>query len=133
MGIVAPKFAFPLVLDACRKVLEGRPFSESGDDSTLLADFTKKVTALKDVDQAKRDSLIADAKKALLSSFQPAYQKLIAYLEAQEKIATDDVGAWRFPDGRQFYEYALRRTTTTNMTADEIHELGLKEVARIHG
>ena len=71
-------------------------FQRSGDDSALLADFTKKVTALKDIDQAKRDSLIADAKKALLTSFQPAYQKLIAYLEAQEKTATDDVGAWRF-------------------------------------
>ncbi|MEO5722427.1 MAG: DUF885 domain-containing protein [Chthoniobacterales bacterium] len=133
MGIVAPKFAFPLVLDASRKVLEGRPFTEAGEDSALLADFTKKVTALKEVDQPTRDRLIAEATKALLTSFQPAYQKLIAYLEAQEKTATDDVGAWRFPDGKQFYEYALRRTTTTNMTADEIHELGLKEVARIHG
>jgi uncharacterized protein (DUF885 family) len=77
--------------------------------------------------------LLDEAKKALLSSFLPAYQKLIAYLEAQEKIATGDVGAWRFPDGRDFYEYALQRTTTTNLSPDEIHDLGLKEVARIHG
>ena len=133
LGIVPPKFVFPLVLDAARKVLEGRPFSEGGDDSAVLADFAKKVSALKDVDQAARDRLLGDANKALLSSFQPAYQKLIAFLESQEKTSTDDVGAWRFPDGHQFYEYSLRRTTTTNMTADEIHALGLKEVARIHG
>ncbi len=133
MGIIAPKFAFPLVLDASRKVLDGRPFTESEKDSTVMADFTKKVAALKEVDEPTRARLLADAKKALLTSFQPAYQKVIAFLEGQEKIATDDVGAWRFPDGRQYYEYALRRTTTTNMTADEIHDLGVKEVARIHG
>ena len=133
MGIVAPKFVFPLVLDACRKVLEGKPFTEAGDDSTLMADFTKKIVALKDVNDPTRERLLGEAKKALLTSFQPSYQKLIALLETQEKTATDDVGAWRFPDGRDFYEYALQRTTTTNMTADEIHALGLQEVARIHG
>ncbi|CAN5533963.1 DUF885 domain-containing protein [soil metagenome] len=132
MGIVAPKFVFPLVLDASRKVLQGRPFSESSEDSTVLADFTKKVGALKEIDDATRTRLLGEAKQALHTSFQPAYRKLIAYLEAQEKIATDDVGAWRFPDGRDFYEYALQRTTTTDMTADEIHDLGLKEIARIH-
>jgi uncharacterized protein (DUF885 family) len=132
-GIIAPKFVFPLVLDACRKVLQGRPFDESGADNPVLADFTKKVAALKDVDQPARDRLLGDATKALLESFRPAYHKLIAYLEAQEKTAPEEGGAWQFPDGKNFYEYSLRRTTTTTLTADEIHEIGLKEVARIHG
>ena len=131
-GIVPPKFVFPLVLDACKNVLKGKPFDKSETDSTLLADFAKKITALKDVDQATRDRLLADANKALLESFQPAYQKLIAFLEAQEKTAPAEGGAWQFPDGRSYYEYALRRTTTTKLTGDEIHDLGLKEVARIH-
>ena len=132
-GIIPPKFVFPLVLDACRKVTQGRPFDQGTEDSALMADFTKKVTALKEADQPTRDRLLADATKALTSSFAPAYQKLIAYLEAQEKVAPAEGGAWQFPDGRNFYEMALRRTTTTNLSADEIHEIGLKEVARIHG
>ena len=131
-GIVAPKFVFPLVLDACRKVLQGRPFDESGTDSTLLADFSKKVRALKDLDDPTRDRLLGEANKALLSSFKPAYEKLIAFLEAQEKTAPEESGAWKLPDGKNFYEFALRRTTTTNLTADQIHDLGLKEIARIH-
>ncbi len=131
-GIVPPKFVFPLVLDACRNVIKGKPFDQSETDSTLLADFTKKVTALKDVDQPTRDRLLADANKALLESFLPGYQKMIAFLEAQEKTAPAEGGAWQFPDGRSYYEFALRRTTTTKMTGDEIHDLGLKEVARIH-
>ena len=132
-GIIPPKFVFPLVLDACRKVTQGRPFDESNTDSALLADFTKKVTALKDVDQATRDHLISEATKALTNSFAPAYRKLVAFLEEQEKVAPVEGGAWQFPDGRIFYETALRRTTTTNLSAEEIHEIGLKEVARIHG
>ena len=134
LGVVAPKFAFP-ARARCLPQSDGRPAPSMRvrNDSALLADFTKKVTALKDVDQATRDRLLGEAKKALLDSFKPAYEKLIAFLQEQEKTATDDVGAWRFPDGRDFYEYALQRTTTTNMSADEIHALGLKEVARIHG
>jgi uncharacterized protein (DUF885 family) len=132
-GIIAPKFVYPLVLDASRKVIQGRPFDDSENDSALLADFTKKVTALKDVDQPTRDRLMAAAKEALTTSFRPAYEKLIAYLETLEKSAPAEGGAWQFPDGRVFYEMALRRTTTTNLSADEIHDIGLKEVARIHG
>lgn len=132
-GIIPPKFVFPLVLDACRKVTQGRPFDATEHDSTVLADFTKKVAALKEVDRPRRERLLADASKALTASFAPAYQKLISFLEAQEKVAPAEGGAWQFPDGRNFYEMALRRTTTTNLSADEIHDIGLKEVARIHG
>src|SRR6266581_3014887 len=103
-GVVAPKFVFPLVLEACHKVIGGAPFDDSGTDSPLLADFKKKVGALKELDEA-----------------------------AQSKRANDDAGVWKFPDGAEFYKMALRHTTTTNLSADEIHQLGLREVARIHG
>jgi uncharacterized protein (DUF885 family) len=131
-GVIAPKFVFPLVLDACYKVIQGQPFDANGTNSPLLDDFSKKVGALKDVDMATRERLLADARKALLNSLKPSYEKLIAYLQELEKRATEDAGVWKFPDGAAFYEYALRRTTTTNLTADQIHDLGLKEVARIH-
>src|SRR5438128_10269314 len=71
--------------------------------------------------------------RALSNSVKPAYEKLIAFLEDQSKRANDDAGVWKFPDGAEFYKMALRHTTTTNLSADEIHQLGLKEVARIHG
>jgi uncharacterized protein (DUF885 family) len=130
-GVIPPRFVFPLVLDACRKVIAGEPFDASGSASPLLDDFTKKVGALKDIDPAKRDRLISEAKKALTGSVKPAYEKLIAYLEDQSKRAKDDAGVWRFSDGAEFYNSALRLTTTTNLTANEIHEIGLKEISRI--
>jgi uncharacterized protein (DUF885 family) len=131
-GVVAPRFVFPLVLDACHKVIQGKPFDSSADNSPLLDDFTKKIGALKDVDSATRDRLLSGATKALNESVKPAYEKLIAFLESQSKRANDDAGVWKFPDGADFYSSALRRTTTTNLRADQIHEIGLKEVARIH-
>ena len=131
-GVVAPRFVFPLVLDACHKVIQGKPFDSTAGNSPLLDDFTKKVGALKDVDSATRDRLLSDATKALNESVKPAYEKLIAFLEGQAKRANDDAGVWKFPDGADFYTSALRRTTTTNLSADQIHEIGLKEVARIH-
>jgi uncharacterized protein (DUF885 family) len=63
-GVVAPRFVFPLVLDACHKVIHGKPFDSSADDSPLLGDFTKKISAFKDVDSATRSRLFAGAKKA---------------------------------------------------------------------
>jgi uncharacterized protein (DUF885 family) len=132
-GVVAPKFVFPLVLEACHKVIGGTPFDESGTDSPLLADFKKKVGALKELDEAARSKLIDQAKSALSNSVKPSYEKLIAFLEDQSKRANDNAGVWKFPDGGEFYKMALRHTTTTNLSADEIHQLGLKEVARIHG
>ena len=132
-GVVAPRFVFPLVLDACHKVIQGKPFDSSPGNSPLLDDFTKKVGVLKDVDSVTRDRLLSSATKALNESVRPAYQKVIAFLEGQSKRANDDAGVWKFPDGADFYSSALRRTTTTNLRAAEIHEIGLKEVARIHG
>ncbi len=132
-GVVAPHFVFPLVLDACHKIIQGKPFDSGPNDSPLLEDFTKKVTALGKADAATRDRLVADAIKALNESVKPAYEKLIAFLEEQTKRATEDAGVWKFKDGAEFYESALHRTTTTNMSAKEIHEIGLKEMARIQG
>ena len=132
-SVVAPRFVFPLVLDACHKVIKGKPFDSSGDNSPLLDDFTKKVGALKDVDPATRERLLSGAAKALDESVKPAYEKLIAFLEGQSKRANDDAGVWKFPDGADFYRSALQRTTTTNLTPEQIHEVGLNEVARIQG
>ena len=67
-GVVAPKFGFPLVLEACHKIIGGVPFDDSGTDNPLLADFKKKVGGLKELDQAARLKL-TDAKRALGAKF----------------------------------------------------------------
>jgi uncharacterized protein (DUF885 family) len=131
-GIMPPKFVFGLVIDSCREIVAGAPFDSSGKKSALLEDIEGKLAALKDTDDATKKQLLADATAALTGSVKPAYDKLIALLQAQEKVATTDDGIWKLPEGAEFYAYRLRGSTTTNLTAEEIHALGLREVARIH-
>ncbi len=128
-GIIAPKFVYPYVINDSQNIIKGAPFDD-GKDSTLLADFSKKVNALEITDEQKT-GLIDDGKKALINHVKPAYEKLIGYLGNLEKRATTDDGAWKFPDGKAFYNNALQRTTTTGLTADEIFDTGISEVKRI--
>src|SRR5207248_11058739 len=67
-GVVAPKFVFPLVLEACHKIIGGAPFDDSGTDNALLADFKKKVGALQELDEGTRSKLIDETKRALSNS-----------------------------------------------------------------
>ncbi|OBT09082.1 hypothetical protein A9267_08710 [Shewanella sp. UCD-FRSSP16_17] len=130
-GIIAPKFVFPYVISDSQNIITGAPFSDIEEKSTLWADINKKVAAL-DAPQAKKDELLADAKQALLTSVQPAYTNLIAYLNELEKKADTRDGVWKLPEGDDFFNMRLSRVTTTDMTSETIHKLGLAEVARIH-
>lgn len=129
-GIIAPKFVFEHVIRDSQNILIGAPFDQQAD-STLLADFAKKVNKLT-ISQAEKSTLINDVNQALINHLKPGYQSLISYLTQLEKKADNRDGVWKFPDGEAFYNNALKRTTTTDLTSDEIHKLGLQEVARIH-
>ena len=129
-GIMPPKWVFPYVISDARNVISGAPFGD-GPDAPLYADFKSKVAKLK-ISQTEKDLLIADAAQALNASVKPAYEALIAEMTAQEKVAGTDDGVWRFPDGAGYYAERLSNYTTTNMTPDQIHNLGLAQVARIH-
>jgi len=131
-NIIPPKFVFPLVLADCKNILSGAPYEKSKIMNALLGDFSTKVSGLKDLDADVKEKLISQASEALLSSVKPAYEKLISYWVELEKKATDDDGIWKLTDGDLFYDAALKQTTTTDLTSEEIHLIGLKEVARIH-
>ena len=135
-NIIPPKFVFPHVIRDSQNILNGAPFEE-GEDNTLLADFKSKLKALAEKDGAEitdetQAELIGRAEQALLNSLKPAYEKLIAHLTELETQATTDDGVWKWNRGDEFFNVALQRTTTTELSADEIHEIGLSEVARIH-
>ena len=130
LGVVAPSFVHPKVIDDSQNVISGAPFDDS-EDSPLFADLKSKVNAL-EIDEAEKSRLIAEGAAALLGSVKPAYLSLIDFMSGQHKRATTDAGAWKFPDGDAFYKIALAHTTTTDLSASQIHDLGLSEVARIH-
>jgi len=132
-NIIPPKFVFPYVVSDCKNMISGAPFEKGKPDNALLEDFKVKVNTLKDLDEKSKNDLIEKASAALITSVKPAYEKLMAYWNQLEKKASTDDGIWKLSDGDAYYDAALKQTTTTDMTADEIHELGLKEVARIQG
>ena len=130
-GIVAPKFVFPLVMASIDNILKGAPFSQ-GPDSTIYADFKAKVAKL-ELSEADKNNLTLAASVALQDSLSPGYQNLLSVLRKLEAEATNDHGVWKFPNGEAFYNFALQRTTTTELTAEQIHSKGVYEVARIQG
>ena len=129
-GILIPKFVFDHVINDSQNLITGYPFTED-PSSTLYDDFSKKISAL-NISENDEEKLIKDAEIALMEAVKPAYENLITFLKSQYNRATTDDGVWKWPNGEDFYNNALQRTTTTTMTADEIHELGLSEVDRIH-
>ncbi|MEH6550755.1 MAG: DUF885 domain-containing protein [Pseudomonadales bacterium] len=136
LSIIPPKFVFPNVIRDSRNIISGAPF-DSGPDSTLLADFKSKIQKLAaqddiNISSAEQTALIKEAESALSQSVHPSYEKLIDYLQTLAEIATDDAGVWKLPDGDEFFNVALKRTTTTTLSAEEIHQIGLAEVDRIH-
>lgn len=128
-GVILPRFVYGKISEASRNVITGGPFSE-GEDSPLYADIKGKIEKLS-ISQDQKDVLIDEAKTALLGSVQPAYLKLLSMFEEHKKGADQNDGVWKLPDSDAYYAARLRHYTTTDMTADEIHNIGLKEVARI--
>lgn len=133
LGIVAPAFNFEKVYSDSRRLVEGAPFA-AGADTAIFADFKTKVGRL-DIAQAEKDRLIAAAGAALTGPFKRGYDNAMAALREAEARATaqGNRGAWSLPDGAQFYAFRLRNQTTTDLDADRIHQIGLDNVARIHG
>jgi len=135
-GVHAPRFADVAVLEQARALVTGAPFDGAGD-APLWADATAKIDALAmagKIDAAAADELRTAARAALVAKFKPAYDALSAWVAADQPKA-DEVatGVWKLPDGAAFYAERLAAETTTDMTADQIHELGLREVERIKG
>jgi len=135
-GIRGPKFAYTGVITQSRNVITGAPFTD-GDDTALWADLVKKADALREagtVDAAKADALKAQARAALLESIGPAYQRVIAWHEGDIGNALENpagVGTTQ-SNGKAYYASQLRRNTSTDLTPEQVHEIGLQDVARIH-
>jgi len=128
-GVSMPKFVYANVSSASRNVISGVPFTE-GEDSPLWADVKSKFGKL-DIPQNQKNDLLDQARTALLTSVQPSYLSLINMFQSQNDGATAEDGAWKLPNGEDYYKTRLKFYTTTDLSADEIHEIGLREVERI--
>jgi uncharacterized protein (DUF885 family) len=134
-GVRPPRFAYDFVIDESTKIVTGAPFDKSDTDSAVWADVKAKVADLQKkgaLDDAKAKSLLDDARAALTGPFRAAYQDLIAWQKEDRLSAPDKTsGVGALPNGAAYYRERLANQTTTSLTADEIHQIGLDEVARL--
>ncbi|NEV94618.1 DUF885 domain-containing protein [Psychroflexus sp. YR1-1] len=134
-NILPPRFALEIVQNQSKSLITGQPFDESDDTSAIYQDMKKKIGALLEDDlisEEKAEELEQASKEALLNAFKPSYENLIAWTE-NELPNTEEkpTGVSRHANGTEYYNYRLNASTTTDLTADEIHDIGLKEVKRI--
>ncbi|MFN4023200.1 MAG: DUF885 domain-containing protein [Hyphomonas sp.] len=136
-GVHAPHFAYEAVIEQSRGILTGAPFTD-GPDSAIFADFKADMQRLVDGGKVTPEAaaeLVTEAEAALTGDFRAAYEEIIAFAEADLPNSPDPAGPQGTstqPNGGAFYDFRLGQMTTTTMTANEIHDLGLAEVARIH-
>ncbi|MEO1936468.1 MAG: DUF885 domain-containing protein [Myxococcales bacterium] len=96
---------------------------------TKLSDSLGEISELPD---ERREELLSDLEELIRTKVQPGYLNLAATLSDLAADASDDDGAWKHPDGASYYRWALKWHTTTDQSADEIHQIGLDETRRIH-
>ena len=125
-GVMPPDWAYPYVISDIENLLK------AGDDNAILTDFASKSGRLS-LDDGAKSGLNSGAKQAWNNHAKPAYERLLTEMKRQQTIAPTDDGIWRFPDGAAYYKALLANYTTTDLSADEIHNIGLEQVARIHG
>jgi uncharacterized protein (DUF885 family) len=130
-GVMPPEIIVGFTITELRRDLGGTTAPTRIDRLPLYTAFIDRFAA--DVDDATRQSLEQRVEAEVAGSFVPAWVSLIEHLEEIRPLASADVGVWRLPDGDAYYRWLLRGHTSTDLTPEEIHQLGLDNVARVQG
>ena len=126
--IIPPRFVVEEVLKEMNDFV-AKPAAEN----VIATSFKTRAGKIDKLTEKDRADFQERVETAITNSVYPAYQKLIAYFNGLLPKTTTDDGVWKLPDGDAFYAYALRTNTTTTLKPQELHDLGLREVARIEG
>jgi uncharacterized protein (DUF885 family) len=125
-GTIPPKFILQATIKQMQSFADPAPAQ-----SPFVTTFADKMSAAKELPAARREALRAEAEKIVGTQVYPAWKRATATLQSQLARSTNDAGLWRLKGGSDAYAQFLRRFTTTNLTADQIHEIGLKRVGEI--
>jgi len=131
MGILSPEFSYPRILTDVDNLIKGAPFDD-GPENSVYADFRAKVEDL-EIDEASSAALLARAAEALRGDWRRGYEAFSTQVERAQERAEGNDGVWEHVNGEAYYQNRISYYTTLNLEADAIHELGLREVARIQG
>ena len=127
-GILPPRFVVEKVLTEMNNFVAQPPA-----ENILATSFKTRAAKIEGLSDEQRVAFQKRIETAIAGDVYFAYRKLIDYCNAVLPKTTTDDGVWKLPDGDAFYAYALRRSTTTTLKPEEVHDLGLREVTRIEG
>ena len=125
LGIFAPKYVFDHVITQLKELI-----AYEDSDNPLMQVFAKKVDAL-DIDEQKSEELKTALSAVIATDVKSGFKSILGFFESNYEYANTNHGVWSLPNGDAFYEARLRSYTTTDYSAEEIHQIGLSEVDRI--
>jgi len=125
LGIFAPKFVFDHVITQLKELID-----YTDDNNPLMQVFIRKVNKL-EISNKKKEALYGELSKVIESDVKPGYELILQFMESNYNQANKFHGVWSLPNGDAFYASRLRSYTTTDYSAEEIHQIGLSEVERI--
>ncbi len=124
--IIPPRFVIDRVLEQMRDFV-----ATPAQENILYTSLAEKLSEAEEIDEAQAEDILNRVEISINENIYPSYDLFINYFSELEAKAGNDHGFWHLPDGPAAYKLALRLFTTTDYTADEIHQIGLSEVARI--
>ena len=135
VGVRPPYFAYDFVIAEAEKLVSGAPFDD-GAENALWADGKAKIAKLAEggtIAEAQAETMRGELEAALEGGYREGYDRLIAFMTSDRPNAPETgVGIGGLPNAEAFYAHRLENSTTTELTAEQIHQIGLDDVARIH-
>jgi uncharacterized protein (DUF885 family) len=125
-GIYPPVY----IIERCKEAIDNF-IAVPYEENLLYTSFTSRCALVPSMSDTVKQELSNEVLEALEDVVYPAYRRMSVQLLIMKEESDERAGVWKLPDGDKYYEYCLRYHTTTTMTADQIHDLGLKEVQRI--
>lgn len=126
LGVILPRRVMPDAIQSLRDVLTGSP-----PDVIYTYVFEERISEIPELTSEDIDTMVSQMRTTAEESVVPAYQNLIDHFTSLQATAPTEIGVWQFPNGLEYYAQCLRRNTTTEMTAEEIHNLGLENAQRV--
>ncbi|TCO78303.1 DUF885 domain-containing protein [Chromatocurvus halotolerans] len=130
-GVVPPAFSFPAIITDATRIASGAPIDDASSENTVYADFRDKLATLP-LGSADREALLQDASAALNGPFRRGFDALINEVKRQQGLADSNHGVWALPDGDAYYRNRILHHTALSLSPDDIHQIGLDEVDRLH-
>ena len=125
-GVITPQFILQWSMGDLRGIGNSSP-----KNTPFYTSFSEKIIALDSLSDDQKAALLQDAETEIEETVIPAFQDLAEYLDDLQKRAPTDDGVWQHPNGEAYYDYKVQHFTTTDLTTEEIHQMGLDDLERI--